>query len=318
MRTKFLLLLLILTTLFSCGNMFSFDDLNYREEMRSFVKEISEYAKKQQPDFSVIPQNGHPLVMRKGDLAEDYLQAVDALAQESFLYGYPDDDLPTPVRDTNRLLELLNKGKEAGKTILITDYCTTDFKVADSYNMNRALGFVSFAAPDRDLRVIPEIPETLPGKNDKVITKLSEAKNFLYLLNKSKFDGRKEFIEAIQNTNYDLIITDAFYGSKMFSRDEVEQLRQKRNGGKRLVISYMSIGEAEDYRFYWKDEWSENNPDWLAAENPNWPGNFKVKYWDPAWKSVIYGTPNSYLQQILNSEFDGVYLDIIDGFRYFE
>jgi endo-alpha-1,4-polygalactosaminidase (GH114 family) len=33
-----------------------------------------------------------------------------------------------------------------------------------------------------------------------------------------------------------------------------------------LVIAYMSIGEAEDYRYYWKEEWKNNPPEWLGEE----------------------------------------------------
>lgn len=84
------------------------------------------------------------------------------------------------------------------------------------------------------------------------------------------------------------------------------------------MIAYMSIGEAEDYRYYWQTEWEINPPSWLAEENPNWPGNYKVRYWDLAWQEIIYGNDNSYLKKILDAGFDGVYLDIIDTFEYFE
>ena len=47
------------------------------------------------------------------------------------------------------------------------------------------------------------------------------------------------------------------------------------------MIAYSSIGEAEDYRYYWRAEWEDDVPTWLAAENKDWKGNFKVRYWDP-------------------------------------
>ena len=56
----------------------------------------------------------------------------------------------------------------------------------------------------------------------------------------------------------------------------------------------------------------------MDAENPNWAGNFKVKYWNTEWQNIIYGNDNSYLKKILNAGFDGVYLDIIDAFEYYE
>ena len=80
----------------------------------------------------------------------------------------------------------------------------------------------------------------------------------------------------------------------------------------------MSIGEAEDYRFYWDTAWESNEPEWLEGENPDWPGNYKVQYWEPDWQAIIFGGPDAYLDIIIAAGFDGVYLDIIDAFEYFE
>ena len=84
-----------------------------------------------------------------------------------------------------------------------------------------------------------------------------------------------------------------------------------------LVIAYMSIGEAKDYRYYWENEWKTGTPEWLDSVNPDWAGNFKVRYWDPDWQSVVFGNEDAYLDRILAAGFDGVYLDIIDAYEYF-
>ena len=99
---------------------------------------------------------------------------------------------------------------------------------------------------------------------------------------------------------------------------EITSLKTKPGGRRRLVIAYMSIGEAEDYRFYWRKEWDYRPPVWLGDENPDWDGNFKVHYWEPEWQEIIFGQENSYLDKILEAGFDGVYLDIIDAFEYYE
>lgn len=80
----------------------------------------------------------------------------------------------------------------------------------------------------------------------------------------------------------------------------------------------MSIGEAEDYRYYWKSDWSNNKPAWMDKENPNWSGNFKVKYWEKDWQDILFGNDDSYLEKVLDAGFDGVYLDIIDAFEFYE
>ncbi|BBE31402.1 hypothetical protein OSSY52_15430 [Tepiditoga spiralis] len=78
-------------------------------------------------------------------------------------------------------------------------------------------------------------------------------------------------------------------------------------------LAYLSIGEAEDYRYYWKNSWYDDLPDWIDNENPRWTGNYKVKYWDKSWKKIIF----NYLDKIISQGFSGVYLDIIDGYYYF-
>ncbi len=84
------------------------------------------------------------------------------------------------------------------------------------------------------------------------------------------------------------------------------------------VISYMSIGEAEDYRYYWQEGWRVGSPDWLDSVNPDWEGNFKVRYWQPEWQAHIFGSPGAYLDRIVAAGFDGVYLDIIDAYEHYE
>lgn len=131
---------------------------------------------------------------------------------------------------------------------------------------------------------------------------------------------------AIGNTKFDLVIIDySRDGSEdgMFTAEQINTLKNSPGGGK-VVMAYMSIGEAEDYRWYWKESWDADKdgkpdpvaPSWLGPANPKWPGNYKVKYWEAAWQSIIYGSPSSYLDKIIESGFDGVYLDIIDAYEY--
>ena len=171
----------------------------------------------------------------------------------------------------------------------------------------------------RELDNIPNFPSPIHNENNAVVSNLNQVKNFLYLINPENFATKNDFIAAITNTNYDLLIMDLFFkdGSE-FSSSEITQLKNKANGGKRLVISYMSIGEAENYRYYWQPTWNSSKPLWMDSENPNWQGNFKVKYWYTEWQNIIYGNENSYAKKILNANFDGVYLDIIDAFEYYE
>ncbi|MDV6166793.1 endo alpha-1,4 polygalactosaminidase [Flavobacterium sp. DG1-102-2] len=293
---------------------------NYRDAMREFVIGISQKAHIANPGFIVIPQNGIELVSTTGEPNgaphTDYLNAISGNGQEDFLYGYDNDDQATPASVTSYLKGFLDLSKNAGKTILTIDYCSAPSKMSESYTINNSFGYVSFAASERSLTIIPAAQPN--NVNSNVITTLSEAKNFLYIINPENFTTKADFITAVSATNYDAVIMDLFINDEEFTAAEIAQLKNKANGGKRLIISYMSIGEAEDYRYYWNSSWSSAKPDWVAAENPDWPGNFKVKYWNQEWQGIIYKNYDSYLDKITAAGFDGVYLDIIDAFEYFE
>ncbi len=72
---------------------------------------------------------------------------------------------------------------------------------------------------------------------------------------------------------------------------EVARLKVKPDGTRRLVVAYLSIGEAESYRGYWQASWKKQKPAWLLAENPEWKENYAVCYWDPGWQSIMCGAP---------------------------
>ena len=120
-------------------------------------------------------------------------------------------------------------------------------------------------------------------------------------------------LSEVEDSTYDVMVID--YSKEgddesAFTADEIATLQAS---GK-LVLAYLSIGEAEDYRFYWKKRWDSKKPRFLEAENPDWAGNYKVKYWYKAWwKKAL----KPYLDKIMAAGFDGVYLDIIDGYYYF-
>ncbi|MCF8059044.1 MAG: endo alpha-1,4 polygalactosaminidase [Bacteriovoracaceae bacterium] len=73
-----------------------------------------------------------------------------------------------------------------------------------------------------------------------------------------------------------------------------------------VPVAYLSIGEAESYRNYFKDLDKEI----ILFENPNWPGNFKVKFWEKSWQRVIF----SKAAQLKSLGYRGLYLDIVDSF----
>ena len=126
---------------------------------------------------------------------------------------------------------------------------------------------------------------------------------------------------------YGLLVVDATAGldtGTPFTRADVERLKHAPDGSRRIVISYLSIGESEDYRAdYFSPEYMEEEaPDWLMKENPNWKGNRLIRFCQEGWQKTILGDENgrnvysgdapSPLYKLLELGFDGVYLDRVD------
>jgi len=121
--------------------------------------------------------------------------------------------------------------------------------------------------------------------------------------------------KRVGETAYDLVVVSI---SAAGSSPEVIESLKHSPGGEKLVLCYMSIGQAEDYRFYWQREWVDDPPAWLDEPDPDWSNDYWVRYWDPGWQAIIYGSPESYLDRILDLGFDGVYMDRVDTYFYYE
>lgn len=143
---------------------------------------------------------------------------------------------------------------------------------------------------------------------------------FAYILQADAFAKSPETAaEKLGASGRDWIVLDAVYDSETpWQRPELDVIRKGKAG--RKVIAYISLGEAEDYRPYWKKEWGTRDkltrsaPKWLGHENPAWKGNYRVNYWDQEWQALILSSVDA----AMNAGFDGVYLDIVDGFESFE
>lgn len=149
---------------------------------------------------------------------------------------------------------------------------------------------------------------TLPAPHSSPLTPRSwdEIHNFTYWL-----DGPN--LTTIGNSSFELAVIDySADGSADGEFTPAQIATLKTAGCPRKVLAYLSIGEAEDYRWYWQPDWSVGDPAWIVAENPDWPGNYKVAYWHPGWQAIIF----AYLDKIIAQGFDGVYLDIVDAYQY--
>jgi cysteinyl-tRNA synthetase len=313
-----LLIVFILSSLVSCPK-----PRDYRQDMREFVQRLSAYANALVLDFLIVPQNGGELITQNGEEngppAETYIAALDGVGREDLYYGYEQDNQPTPASETSCMEAFLDIAEAYNVDVLVTDYCWTQVYVDDSYSRSALKGYISFAADFRELHHIPDYPLNPYSLNPNDIFSLHDAKNFLYLINTALYSDKLLFLNDLQATNYDLLIIDLFFdGNEIFPPSDIESLKIKNSGGRRLVLAYLSLGEAEDYRYYWNKNWIKDPPSWLGEENPEWEGNYKVRYWKKEWQDIIFGNDDSYLKKIIDAGFDGVYLDLIDAFEFWE
>jgi cysteinyl-tRNA synthetase len=154
-------------------------------------------------------------------------------------------------------------------------------------------------------------------------------------------------VEALVSSRYDMVVVEPTRtgsdatAAGFDTRTMVTRLKHSPASDgihRKLVIAYVDIGEAENWRWYWiwKDRWEQGPrpaslPSFILGPDPDgWTGNFPVAYWDPRWKElVIYGSRttappspgprpdfSSALDEVLIDGFDGIYLDWVEGFTH--
>ena len=255
---------------------------NYRTVMRGFVQTISAAAKKAHPGFLVVPQGGVGLLTDAGKPAAEYLAAIDGVGQEEVFYGYDNkDNRKTPKKETDFFLAQLRVATKAGKPVLSIDYASKRNLIDDAYSRNAAAGFIPFVADRRGLDRVPVYPAKPVNENSASVKLLKDAKNFLYVIDGGKFGSKEKYFAALAKTNHDLLVIDPFTNDWTVGAGDVKPLKIKGNGGRRLVLCYVSIGEAEDYRFYWKKGWKPGRPAFIGKEDPQWKHNFAVQVLGP-------------------------------------
>lgn len=132
---------------------------------------------------------------------------------------------------------------------------------------------------------------------------------------------------------FDMLVVDGSTGANdgaPIGKQDVESLKAKPSGGQRLLVSYLSIGEAEDYRkdYFNAEYMTEEAPDWLLSENERWKGNRRIRFCEEGWQRTILGDDDgrnvynsvepSPLYRLIEAGFDGVYLDRVDVYSEVE
>ena len=169
---------------------------------------------------------------------------------------------------------------------------------------------------------------------------LDQVKYWAYQLQDVNTPGT---VDSLVASHYDMLVleptrTDWSSDDKYFNTSEM--VKQLKNSfahdrvHRKLVIAYIDIGEAEDWRWYWNwsTDWNCEPPlpqDWpqyiIACDPDGWSGNYPVAYWDPVWQdltiwgnnqnSLPFGNYKSIIDETIIDGFDGIYLDWVEAFE---
>lgn len=309
-RIKFFLFLIIMSV-FSTNCSKEKQANEAGSKMQDFVISISNYAKAIDPGFIVIPQNGIELAFNNTEpddgLNAGYMNAVDGFGVEELFYN------GSLANDQYRF-SMLQQIKTT-KIVLVSEFVADYANIPDAVTLNYSEGFLCFVRTGSNYHY-HEIPDSIFHSNANNIASLSDAQNYLYLISNDDFDSKNGMINAISEKNFDLVLIDLFFDSNEFTREDIHQLKTKPDGNQRLVLAYMSVGSAENYRYYWKTDWRLNHPSWIKKKYEGYDDEYWVEFWEKEWQDIIYGNDTSYLKRIINAGFDGVYLDNIEVYYF--
>ena len=131
----------------------------------------------------------------------------------------------------------------------------------------------------------------------------------------TKDQGRKAYIEDLAASEWDAFYIDAHYGGSSLTKEEVEILKWKPQGGRRQVIAYLSIGTMETGRWFVDPSmldpstraflngavengkftpsrerfWDVGIPNWMLW--PAYSGQYANEttpiWWHPEWRDII-------------------------------
>ena len=283
----------------------------YRDRMRDLIREVRSNTTKNR---YLITQNGNLLYYRNNELDKNFFNVTYGTTQESLYYG---EGLkltnPTKKKSNEYLLSILSPIRKAGKPIFAINYGTGSKVREDLLQKSYQTNFINELLPSFGAE---KMYEPIQKFNSNNINSLNDVKNFLVLLNPKEFKDVDDFYNYLKDTDYDLLLIEPSHSGKYMTKEQITALKRKKNGAKRIVIAYFSIGEAGGYRDFWKPEWKnkDTRPDWIVGENPNWADDYIIKYWSPEWRKIV----KDYQKRLDEIGVDGYMLDTVDTYYNFE
>jgi len=198
----------------------------------------------------------------------------------------------------------------------------TTMRVQDSADLagafRAAFARAGAAVAERPASAAPE-PAAAPAASGRA-ERLRGARTWMYQLQGLDEEGA---IAALAATEYPLLVLEPGHNLKEGAYDTGAMLRALRttpSGRRRLLLAYVDIGQAEEYRDYWGPGWKAptrerpGEPDFLVTTDPDgWSGNYPVAYWRKPWRELWLGQ-RGVVSTLARLGFDGAYLDWVEAY----
>jgi len=301
--------------------------LDFREEMRSFVSRIAEYARRLRPNFKIMTENALELTYKRDDVdqevtspARTYMRSIDGVLVTDLFSGNPALDAEDNAQILKNKLLLLDVVKENGLNVFVLDRPTTPQESDAGFREAKKHGFIYQPRKSAEFETtdLPDYPRRPYEEGGSSAVSLRDVGNFAVVGNSMPYGREDEFALYMHQNNYDIVIVDVFHGRQPLSKQAVETLKYKATGARRLVFARIDIGTAASYRYYWQPGWQPGSPRWLGDSVRGEPDNYYVEFWRPEWQRIIFGDTASYVYGVLDQGYDGIVLGGIDAYEIYE
>jgi len=213
-----------------------------------------------------------------------------------------------------RILYAFDAMRDNDRTVLSIETCATQAEADAALAAADRDHVLSFAAAD-DSKLDRLPTGHVRYENSKPVTDIAATRNWLAMVRGDRFGTRSEWVTALTKVNFDAILIDVVHrGSDPLVKADIAAVKFKALGAPRLALADLPIGKAYDWRWYWQKGWEAGNPPYLFAPIAEEPGSFVADLGDPAWKEIL----GKYLKGIMDLGFDGVVLDDLDTYLWFE
>jgi len=123
-------------------------------------------------------------------------------------------------------------------------------------------------------------------------------------------------IDRMAGAGYGMVVVDPVSNVRgLEAFDTAAMVKRLRAGA--ICLAYFNVGQAEDYRTYWRKEWRAPTrerpgaPAFLLTVDPEgWKGDYPVAFWEKDWKAILARR----IDDVVRQGFDGIYCDWVLAF----